>query len=134
MSLHLLSLRARLPKVLTLAALGLLCGSGLAQAETGPTQESPPESVCTQGEFCGWSDESYGGQVQRQDLRNSNPEECIPLPDSFEATSFANRTNRQITVYQDAECSTEGDFSTYPGDGTFVPKAPYVVRAIQIWN
>jgi hypothetical protein len=37
-------------------------------------------------------------------------------------------------VYQSEECSTEGDFVTYPGGGTFVPDAPFLVRGIQIWE
>ncbi|OZM71592.1 hypothetical protein CFN78_18870 [Amycolatopsis antarctica] len=134
MSTHLRSLRSRLPKVIALTALSLLCSSGMAYATTTPTQTPPPEFNCTQGEFCGWSGEFYGGGIQRLDLRTANPDECIPLAEGFEAMSFANRTDRYVTIYQGADCSTEGDFSTYPGNGTFVPQGPYVVRAIQLWD
>ncbi|WP_210717982.1 peptidase inhibitor family I36 protein [Amycolatopsis acididurans] len=126
-------LRAYLPKALVLAAIGLLGASGVAQAE----QVSPPdrpEFSCQQGEFCAWPGEFYSDYIQRLDLRTANPEECIVLPNGIEARSLANRMTRDVTVYQDNECSTEGDFTTYPGNGTFVPHAPFVVRAVQIWD
>ncbi|QWF83448.1 peptidase inhibitor family I36 protein [Amycolatopsis sp. CA-230715] len=122
-------LRARLPRVLVLTALGLLCCGGMAQA----APEQPP-AACTQGEFCSWADEFYGGHSERFDLRIANPGECIPLPNELEARSFVNRMDRDVTVYQGRDCSTEGDFTTYPGHGTFVPQARYVIRAIQIWE
>ena len=134
MSLHLRSLRTRVPKVIAIAALSLLCGSGMAYAATDPAASSPPGTGCSQGEFCAWSSEFYSGQIQRLDLRTANPKECIPLPEALEAASFANRTDRYVTVYQGEDCSTEGDFSTYPGDGTFVPQGPYIIRAIQVWD
>jgi hypothetical protein len=59
---------------------------------------------------------------------------CFPLRGNREVRSFANRTDRDITVYQDEHCGTEADFTTYPGGGTFVPDAPFVVRAVQIWD
>lgn len=124
-------LRARLPRVLVLTAMGLLCCGGVAQAATAPEQ---PPTACTQGEFCSWADEFYGGNSERFDLRIANPGECIPLPNELEARSFANRMDRDVTVYQGRDCSTEGDFTTYPGHGTFVPQAHYVIRAIQIWD
>lgn len=131
---------SRLPRVLVLTTLGLVLGSGVAQAgaTVAATANEPrsgyPGFACEKGEFCGWSEEFHRGDIVRMDLRNTNPDECVPLPDGMEARSFATRIERHVTVYQDAECSTEGDFSTYPGPGTFVPQAPYVVRAIQIWN
>ncbi|WP_431902604.1 peptidase inhibitor family I36 protein [Amycolatopsis thermoflava] len=120
--------RAYLPKALVLAALGLLTAGGIAEAETAP----PVGYGCEQGEFCAWSEEFYGGSVQFLDLRTANPGECIPL--GGDARSFVNRLDRDVTVYQGEDCSTEGDFTTYPGGGTFVPHAPFVVRAIQIWD
>lgn len=120
--------RAYLPKALVLAALGLLAAGGIAEAETAPATGYG----CEQGEFCGWSEEFYSGSVQFLDLRTVNPGECIPL--SGDTRSFVNRLDRDVTVYQGEDCSTEGDFTTYPGGGTFVPHAPFVVRAIQIWD
>lgn len=128
-----MKLRAYLPKVLILAALGLLGASGVAQADPAPPQ-GRPEMSCQQGEFCAWAGEFYTDSVQRLDLRTANPEECLVLPYNIEARSFANRMSRDVTVYQDTECTTEGDFTTYPGNGTFVPHAPFVVRAVKIWD
>ncbi|MEU0537660.1 peptidase inhibitor family I36 protein [Amycolatopsis tolypomycina] len=122
-------LRSRLPHLLVLAAVGLLTSAGAAQA--APNQADPG---CRKGEFCVWSADQYGGEPERFDLRTVNPGECIPLPEGFDGSSFVNRMTRDVTVYQDDECSTEGDFVTYPGGGTYVPDAPFLVRGIQIWE
>lgn len=135
MSRHAFRLRTRMPRVLALAAVALACATGTAHAAAGdPPRPAPPEFACQQGEFCVWPGEFYQGQITRMDLRNTNPDECVPLPAGVQARSFAHRIDRHVTVYQDADCATEGDFSTFPGPGTFVPQTPYVVRAIQIWN
>ncbi|MFC4000251.1 peptidase inhibitor family I36 protein [Prauserella oleivorans] len=133
MARRLSALRSSVPRVLAIATLGALCTTGIAQAEPS-SKPQPPEFACEKGEFCTWTGEFYSGQITRFDLRGTNPEECVPLPEGVDARSFGSRIERHVTVYQDRECSTEGDFSTYPGPGTFVPQAPYVVRAIQIWN
>lgn len=112
----------------------LLAGPGSASAAPTPHPAAPSESACERGEFCVWPRDSYHGDGTRFDLRNTNPEECVPLPAGMAARSFANRIDRHVTVYQDRHCSTEGDFTTYPGPETFVPHGPFVVRAIQIWN
>jgi hypothetical protein len=153
-------LPARLPRVLLLAAAGLLAGSGIAQAAPSPASSAAPGSApafaptpapagapapapagahqtdpaCTAGEFCLWSEESYTGDAQHFDLRTSNPSDCIPLPEGFESHSFVNHMTRDVTIYQGEDCSTEGDFHTYPGGGTYVPQSPFVVRAIKIWE
>lgn len=121
--------RLYLPKALVLAALGLLTAGGIAEAETGTP---PVGNGCGQGEFCAWTEDFYGGSVQFLDLRTANPGECIPL--GGDTRSFVNLLDRDVTVYQGEDCSTEGDFTTYPGGGTYVPHAPFVVRAIQIWD
>lgn len=89
---------------------------------------------CERGEFCLWPAENFKGDIQRVALENANPGECVPLPEGFDARSFANRTKRPVTVYQGRDCSTEAEFDTYPGGGTYVPEAPYVVRGVQIWT
>ncbi|MCR6483482.1 peptidase inhibitor family I36 protein [Amycolatopsis sp. OK19-0408] len=119
-------LRSHLPVLLVLALAGLLTSAGAAQAASEPG--------CQKGEFCLWPADDYGGTPQRFDLRTANPGECIPLPAEFAGSSFANLMSRDVTVYQSEECSTEGDFITYPGGGTFVPDAPFLVRGIQIWE
>jgi len=134
MSRRILNLRSRLPQILLLATLGLLGGTGFAQAATPNPAPHPPEFACLKGEFCAWDGEFYNDRIERIDLRTANPGDCIPLPEDFDGLSFANRTDRMITVYQGRDCSTEGDFTTYPGGGTFVPQAPFVARGIQIWD
>ncbi|MFF4595568.1 peptidase inhibitor family I36 protein [Amycolatopsis sp. NPDC001319] len=147
----------RLPRVLLLATAGLLAGPGVASAAPSATPAAPsaasavpssqaaftapsahasatPDPSCTVGELCLWTTESYSGTTQHYDLRTANPEDCIPLPEGFEGHSFVNRLTRDVTIYQSEECTTEGDFTTYPGGGTYVPQSPFVVRAIKIWN
>lgn len=125
---------------LLLAGAVLAITPGLAAAEetgvSGVERTTPPraEYACERGEFCLWTEQDYDGTIIRLDLRNTNPEECRPLPKGVKAHAFANRIDRHVTVYQDRNCSTEGDFSTFPGPDTFVPQSPYVVRAVQIWD
>lgn len=88
---------------------------------------------CDSGELCLWSEPTFGGPRAVITLADSALEECVPVPDGVGARSFANRLSTPVTLYQDAECSTEGEFDTYPGRGTYVPDSPFVVRAVQIW-
>ncbi|MYW89476.1 peptidase inhibitor family I36 protein [Amycolatopsis rubida] len=118
---------SRLPGILLLVTAGLLTTSGLAQA-------APPAPACGAGEFCLWDTETYSGGVRSYDLRAANPGDCIPLPEGFQGHSFVNRMTRDVTIYQGADCSTEGDFITYPGGGTYVPQSPFAVRALKVWE
>lgn len=115
--------------IIVVAAAGatLATGTGIAAAAGAP-------AGCERGEFCVWPDENYGGAAVRVALENANPGDCVPLAEGTDGRSFANRTKRPVTVYQGRDCSTEGEFDTYPGGGTFVPQAPYVVRGVQIWE
>lgn len=106
----------------------VLVSSGTASAR----QPEPP--TCDRGEFCAWPSTNYTGRPARLDLETANPGECIPLPDGLVARSFVNNLTRDATVYQGANCSTEAEFTTYPGKGTYVPDAPFVVRAIEVWG
>ncbi|SFP95875.1 Peptidase inhibitor family I36 [Amycolatopsis arida] len=125
----------RLSRALALTGLALLAGAGpVSAAPAAPDPVTPPGFDCAPGEFCAWASELYAGTPARYDLRNTNPEECVPLSEGIAAKSFVNRIDRDVTVYQDEDCATEADFTTYPGGGTFVPQAPFLVRAIQIWN
>ncbi|GAB3877381.1 peptidase inhibitor family I36 protein [Kibdelosporangium lantanae] len=90
-------------------------------------------SKCDPGEFCLWAGDNYKGKAVRHTLETANPEQCIPLG-GLEAHSLVNRMRKDVTVYQGETCSTEADFTTYPGGGTYAPSAPFVVRAIQVWN
>lgn len=121
---------SRLPGVLLLVTAGLLTTSGLAQAAPA----DPPAPACGAGEFCLWDTETYSGSAQSYDLRTVNPGDCLPLPEGFQGHSFVNRMTRDVTIYQGADCSTEGDFITYPGGGTYVPQSPFAVRALKVWE
>ena len=113
----------KLVTTIAICAAALFTGAPTASADLQP---------CERGEFCLWPAEQYHGDIHRVDLDTANTGECLPL--NLDARSFANRTNRPVTVYQGRDCSTEGEFATYPGGGTFVPEAPYLVRGVQIWD
>ncbi|MQA08825.1 MAG: hypothetical protein GEU98_09830 [Pseudonocardiaceae bacterium] len=121
-------------RVRSTIGLALIVGTMLGGAAVAQADAEPRQFTCDRGEFCVWAEDSYRGWVERMDLSMANPEKCVPLPDGLDARSFTNRTDRAVTVYQDRNCSPEADFSTYPGGGTYVPEAPFVVRAIQLWN
>jgi Peptidase inhibitor family I36 len=108
--------------------------AALVVATATPAVAAPTESQCDAGEFCAWSGPDYTGKSVRLNLETANPNECVPLPDKLVAKSFVNRLTRDVSVYQGANCSTEAEFTTYPKGGTYVPSAPFVVRAIQIWD
>lgn len=111
----------------------LITGGALVASGTAVAQQ-PGHPTCDRGEFCVWEGVDYTGTSHRLDLESANPGECIPLPGGLVARSFANRLSRDVSVYQGVTCSTEAEFTTYPGKGTFVPDAPFVVRAIQVWE
>ncbi|MEU5696368.1 peptidase inhibitor family I36 protein [Actinosynnema sp. NPDC020468] len=102
---------------------GALASTGTAAAQ---------QDGCERGEFCVWTGPSYTGARQVLDVETANPGSCVPL--AAPARSFVNRLTRDVTVYQGPTCSTEADFTTYPGHGTYVPDAPFVVRAVQVWQ
>jgi hypothetical protein len=107
-------------------ALAALIGLGVTGTATADARG------CVPGQFCWWPNEGYRGAVQVLELAATNAGECVSLP--AQARSFVNRMTRPVTVYQGGECDTEGEFDTYPGGGTFVPVAPYLVRAVQVWE
>lgn len=87
--------------------------------------------------FCFWSQDAYGGDSLFLDLRTVNPGECVPLADgvtqgTFTAASLANRSDRDLVVFDDPGCSPDARHVTYPGGGTFVPGAPFDVIAIRV--
>jgi hypothetical protein len=98
-----------------------------------PAAYADVTAKCDQGEFCAWEKENYAGTALRHNLETANPGECVPL-DGLVARSIVNRMTKDVTVYQGETCSTEAEFTTYPKGGTYVPYAPFVVRAIQIWE
>ena len=116
----------------TLVTALALTTAALTSSGTAVARQAEP--TCDRGEFCVWSGVQYTGDAHRLDLESANPRECIPLPDGFVARSFVNNLTRDTSVYQRETCSTEAEFTTYPGKGTYVPDAPFVVRAIQVWE
>lgn len=129
---HLRRLRPFATAVVIAAAAMLLGGNAHAAPDVDAGLTSAES--CDNGEFCTWPASHFRGVIHRVDLRTANPGECIPLPGGTDGRSFANRSSRDITVYQARDCATEADFTTYPGGGTYVPEAPFVVRAYQIWD
>ncbi|WP_436493938.1 peptidase inhibitor family I36 protein [Actinokineospora sp. HUAS TT18] len=89
---------------------------------------------CDAGELCLWSEPNFGGELVVLTLSDTGVEECVPLSEDIGVRSFINRLSKPTTVYQDEECATEGEFDTYPGGGTYVPSAPFTIRAVQIWT
>ncbi|MGW1469188.1 peptidase inhibitor family I36 protein [Streptomyces sp. NPDC002308] len=89
---------------------------------------------CAAGQLCLWKKPDFTGGRLTRDLSAVDIESCVPLPAGSDAQSFANRTGRNVTLYQSAECGETGEFETYPGPGTWVPRSPYQVRAFKIWE
>ncbi|MYW01196.1 hypothetical protein GT354_23530 [Streptomyces sp. SID3343] len=116
-------------------ALALTTSLLSAMASPGAFAGEATAASCVPGQVCFWAAPGFTGTPAATfELATTNANECVSLPDGVDALSFANRMDRYVTMYQSRECATEGDFSTYPGQGVFVPKVPYVVRAFQIWE
>lgn len=120
--------RAALCCVVAIVVTGTASGLGIAHAQ----QPRPMRYSCDRGSFCFWSAPGYHGRSQFFDLRTVNPGDCFPLPDGFRAHSFADRSFRELTVYEDPQCGSSAGHLVYPGGGTFVPRAPFEVAAFRI--
>ncbi|MFG3493952.1 peptidase inhibitor family I36 protein [Streptomyces sp. NPDC047928] len=101
-----------------------------------PATAAPPAGLgpCGAGQLCLWPKEGFKGARQTYELTGVDIDSCVPLPDGTTATALANRTGRPVTTYQSATCGETGEFETYPGSGTWVPRSPYQVRAFKIWE
>ncbi|OLR90130.1 peptidase inhibitor family I36 protein [Actinokineospora bangkokensis] len=121
--------RFRAVVIALLAILTALGGATVASA-SGTTQDI----ACERGEVCLWTDPEFRGTTYRHTLTDTTVGECVHLPVAVDIRSFVNLMSRHVTVYQSRECATEGEFDTYPGGGTYVPAAPYVVRGFQVWD
>ncbi|MYX32194.1 MULTISPECIES: peptidase inhibitor family I36 protein [unclassified Streptomyces] len=113
--------------VLTLA----LAAAAAALAAPAPPVAAAPAGRCDPGELCLWDRPGYRGARLVHELADTDVNSCVPLPPGTSARSFVNRTRKLVTTYQSAECSTEGDFVTFPS-GTWVPESRHTVRAFQI--
>ncbi|MFI7103028.1 peptidase inhibitor family I36 protein [Streptomyces sp. NPDC050161] len=104
-------------------------------AHTAPGSRTAPTSGdCSSGQLCVWPTADFGGKRQTYELSDTDIESCVTLPKGTAAASLANRTGRPVTTYQSAECAETGEFNTYPGGGSWVPRSPYQVRAFKIWE
>ncbi|MEU1619628.1 peptidase inhibitor family I36 protein [Streptomyces sp. NPDC005722] len=123
---------AALTLALTAAAAALAAPAPPAAA--APTAAGPtagPAGRCDPGELCLWGKPGFRGARLVHELADTDVNSCVPLPPGTSAKSFVNRTRKLVTTYQSAECSTEGDFETFPS-GTWVPESGHTVRAFQI--
>ncbi|MER5631270.1 peptidase inhibitor family I36 protein [Streptomyces nitrosporeus] len=101
-----------------------------------PGQPAAPRGLapCGAGQLCLWPKPDFAGAVQTHELSAVDIESCVPLASGSAAQALVNRTGRPVTTYQSAECGETGEFETYPGGGTWVPRSPYTVRAFKIWE
>ncbi|MCX5412843.1 MULTISPECIES: peptidase inhibitor family I36 protein [unclassified Streptomyces] len=106
------------------------------QERTRSAPHSPPKGLapCGAGQLCLWAEPDFTGAAQVHELSGVDIESCVPLPAGRHAQALVNRTGRPVTTYQSAECAETGEFETYPGGGTWVPRSPYTVRAFKIWE
>ncbi|MCX4867290.1 peptidase inhibitor family I36 protein [Streptomyces sp. NBC_00257] len=111
----------------SLAAIALIPESA---AHSEPARPGP----CGAGRLCLWDEPEFTGTRRTHELSTIDIESCVPLPKGSSVQSLANRTGRPVTTYQSAECAETGEFDTYPGGGTWVPRSPYQVRAFKVWE
>ncbi|WP_329458063.1 peptidase inhibitor family I36 protein [Streptomyces sp. NBC_01497] len=116
--------------VALLAAVVPLAVAAPAGAATAPLRGGD----CAAGELCLWPEEDFGGARSTYELTGVGIEDCVALPAGGSALSLANRLGRPVTAYQSATCADTGEFETYPGHGTWAPRAPYRIRAFKIWE
>ncbi|MFI5757009.1 peptidase inhibitor family I36 protein [Streptomyces sp. NPDC051569] len=98
------------------------------------TAVPPRLGPCGAGELCLWQKDDFTGARQTHELSRIDIESCVPLAGGVTVQSLANRTGRPVTTYQSEECAETGEFETYPGGGTWVPRSPYRVRAFKVWE
>ncbi|WP_327367243.1 peptidase inhibitor family I36 protein [Streptomyces sp. NBC_01217] len=115
-----------------LAAASLAATALIPQAEAHSAAVRP--GACESGQLCLWEKPDFTGARQVHELSTIDIESCVPLPAGSKVQALANRTGRPVTTYQSAECGETGEFETYPGGGTWVPRSPYQVRAFKVWE
>ncbi|MFG2191463.1 peptidase inhibitor family I36 protein [Streptomyces sp. NPDC048639] len=121
--------------MIAVVAAALLPGAFAATASAAsPAAAAPKLGGCAAGQLCLWKQGEFGSSPLTYELSEIDIESCVPLPRGVTAESLANRTGRPVTTYQSAECAETGEFDTYPGGGTWVPRSPYQVRAFKVWE
>ncbi|NEC67800.1 peptidase inhibitor family I36 protein [Streptomyces sp. SID9727] len=120
----------------TVAAAVLAVTALFLSAPAGATTPAAPVRLgdCGSGQLCLWAKPDFTGARQTHELSTIDIESCVPLPPGTTAQALANRTGRPVTTYQSAECAETGEFETYPGGGTWLPRSPYQVRAFKVWE
>ncbi|MFC8537353.1 peptidase inhibitor family I36 protein [Streptomyces sp. NPDC057249] len=123
----------------TVAAAVLAVTALFLSAPTGATAPAKPAAPvrlgdCGSGQLCLWARPDFTGARQTHELSTIDIESCVPLKPGTTAQALANRTGRPVTTYQSAECAETGEFETYPGGGTWLPRSPYQVRAFKVWE
>ncbi|MDF6021376.1 peptidase inhibitor family I36 protein [Streptomyces sp. JH34] len=108
--------------------------TGQRHARSAPQAAPAGLAPCGSGQLCLWAKPDFKGAAQSHELSTVDIESCVPLPSGTSAQALVNRTGRPVTTYQSAECAETGEFETYPGGGTWVPRSPYTVRAFKIWE
>ncbi|ROQ69136.1 peptidase inhibitor family I36 [Streptomyces sp. 840.1] len=101
-----------------------------AAAEAAPVRLG----ACASGQLCLWAKPDFTGGRQVHELSTIDIDSCVPLRAGSTVQALANRTGRPVTTYQSAECAETGEFETYPGGGTWLPRSPYQVRAFKVWE
>ncbi|MFI2782614.1 peptidase inhibitor family I36 protein [Streptomyces sp. ALB3] len=104
------------------------------QSRSAPHAAPAGLAPCGAGQLCLWAKPDFTGTRHVSELSTVDIESCVPLPAGGHAQALVNRTGRPVTTYQSAECAETGEFETYPGGGTWVPRSPYTVRAFKIWE
>ena len=116
----------------------LLCAGALTALVLTPVRAGAAtdraEDRCDVGRLCLWRQPDFAGTRYDYELTDTGTQSCVSLPGGGTARALANRMGRPVTGYQSAECAETGEFATYPGGGTFVPRTPYVVRAFKVWE
>ncbi|MFB7532602.1 peptidase inhibitor family I36 protein [Streptomyces sp. NPDC056178] len=106
--------------------------SAIPRAVTHSAPARP--GACGSGQLCLWAKPDFTGARQIHELSTIDIDSCVPLPKGGQAQALVNRTGRPVTTYQSAECAETGEFETYPGGGTWVPRSPYQIRAFKVWE
>ncbi|MFF6897649.1 peptidase inhibitor family I36 protein [Streptomyces hydrogenans] len=124
---------------LLLATLPATAAPAAPAAPTAPAVLTAPAAgaalgACGPGRLCLWPKPDFKGRPWTYELATTDLDSCVVLPAGGSAQSLAVRTGRPVTTYQSAECAETGEFETYPGRGTWIPQAPYEVRAFKLWE
>ncbi|MCJ1677504.1 peptidase inhibitor family I36 protein [Streptomyces sp. APSN-46.1] len=132
-----LALTALIPSTSTSAhAAQALAAQAPAAPAPGTHTAGPPTfgSACPTGSLCLWKNPEFKGTKRTYELSTLEINSCTALPAGATAESLINRVGRPVTTYQSADCLETGEFQTYPGDGVWLPRSPYLVRAFKVWE